>query len=431
MFSVDNFYNYLNQYLIDNKKDVDLKSFNVHGSRQLIDIIVPSYTVNTSAPKRYIGQAAMFDQEPIELEYFTDWINFDPASYTDNCDYSGDLYKNLTPEEFIFRHFSAVYNPILCHSERNSPEVALFKDNHFHAVHYFYHGLIARDWFRHWKHYSMSRGEQSKRLGMYCRDASGSRAYRLDLIKKLIPYHNDLHFEIQSPILNIEQMGLRQYFKVSDTEYSSDSSATIVPEDCQKFDIQIVPETLFNTQKTHLTEKVFKPIVMQQPFIIAGCPGSLEYLRSYGFHTFDSLWDESYDKETDSKKRMAKIMEVVEYITHLDEDTYRKKMDYAQNIAIRNQRHFFSQRFENELLGELHSNLDKAIAARNEEFESMPGGTRFMYLDKLYQDGHDIGKANRDINQKIVAYLGIHNPEMAMKIMKKYSYLVVDILRDG
>jgi len=402
-----------------------MKSFNVHGSRLLKDIIIPSFNIGESKPFRFNGQVAMFDQEPIELSYYEDWINFDPESFPEHYEYNqtGDLYKNLTPQEFIFRHFSGVYNPILCHSERNSPEVELFKANHFHPVHYFYHGLIARDWFRHWKHYNMKPGTESKRLGMYCRDATGSRTYRLDLLNKLIPLKDELYYNLQDPIFQLDPQ-LNIHYQSGDTQYDSHASATIVPEDCQEFDIQIVPETLFDTQKTHLTEKVFKPIVMEQPFIIVGCPNSLEYLQSYGFQTFGSIWDESYDKETDPAIRMDKIINVVKSITSLNEREYKNAMGKARSIAKYNRQRFFSGVFEDILLNELHTNLDAAIENRNKEYESMPGGTWFMYLDKLVESGYTIPEYISERNHEIIKYLLTNDPIMGRKLMIKYKHLL-------
>jgi len=418
MFSVNNFYNYLNQYLIDNKKDVDLKSFIVHGSRLLKDIDVSSFTIN-DAPYRYTGQAAMFDQEPIDLNYFN-WRDYDPSSYPEGYEYSLDVFKHLSKNDFIFRHFSAVSNPILMHSELNSDEVALFEQNHFHAVHYFYHGLIARDWYRHWKHYSMKRGAESRRFGMYARDASGSREYRLELAQRLVLYKDQLHFELQEPMFKIAPQ-LNVHFPAAETEYDSTASATIVTEDCGKFDIQIVPETLFNTTKTHLTEKVFKPIVMKQPFIIVGCPNSLKYLRSYGFRTFEGLWDESYDSEMDPDKRMDMIMDVIQHISNLSEEDYDLLMSRVQHVVSYNRRHFFSSYFEDTIINEMHNNLNKAIKARDEEFYTMPGGTYFMYLDKLAKEGLDIGEDNRERCKVIIAHMAKTKPKVALDIIEKYS----------
>jgi pimeloyl-ACP methyl ester carboxylesterase len=89
-----------------------------------------------------------------------------------------------------------------------------------------------------------------------------------------------------------------------------------------------VAETVFN-QKVHLTEKIFKPIVMLQPFIVFAGPGSLKYLQSYGFQTFSAIWDESYDEEVDSSTRLEKII-----------NGYKKSNDH---IALSNiEHHYFS-----------------------------------------------------------------------------------------
>lgn len=424
MFSVDNFYNYLNEYLKHKKKDAVIKSFKIHGSRSLQDIILPTYQTSNDKPYRYTGQLAMFDQEPIQMEYFTDWVNFNPNSFPEDYEYNatGDLYKHLTPEEFIFRHFSAIDNPILCHSERNSPEVELFKQNHFKTVHYFYHGLIARDWFRHWAHYHMPTSEDALRFGMYCRDASGSRAYRLELLERLVPYKDQLHYNLQDPIYNINPM-LNIHYRSTGDQYDSTASTTIVPEDCAKFDIQIVPETLFDTQKTHLTEKVFKPIVMRQPFIIVGPPNSLEYLESYGFKTFGDYWDESYDKILDPAERMDAILKVIDNISNMSEREYSTMIRSARGIALYNRQRFYGGIFEERMLKELHDNLDKAFEEQEQEREEMPGGTFFMYLEKLRAEGHDITDYNRNVLTEIARYVTTNDPKRGRQLMLDYKQL--------
>jgi len=259
---------------------------------------------------------------------------------------------------------------------------------------------------------------------MYCRDASGSRAYRLDLLHKLIPFKNDLYYNLQEPIFQIDPQ-LNLHYKSESDQYGSDASATIVPEDCKKFDIQLVPETLFDTQKTHLTEKVFKPIVMEQPFIIIGCPGSLEYLQSYGFQTFNGCWDESYDKETDASKRMEMIIKIVDNISKMGEREYHRMMDKARSIAKFNRQRFFSGVFEDVLLEELHNNLDTAITECEKEYQSMPGGTWFMYVDQLYNAGHtNIPKTVKVRGNTIIKYLLTNDPAMGRQLMIKFKHLL-------
>jgi hypothetical protein len=44
-----------------------------------------------------------------------------------------------------------------------------------------------------------------------------------------------------------------------------------------------------------VTEKTFKPIAFQHPFMICGMPHTLKFLRENGFETFNHIFDESYD----------------------------------------------------------------------------------------------------------------------------------------
>jgi len=55
-----------------------------------------------------------------------------------------------------------------------------------------------------------------------------------------------------------------------------------------------------------LSEKVFKPIACQHPFMILGNRGSLKELKKLGYKTFHNLIDETYD-DMDSKDRFHAI----------------------------------------------------------------------------------------------------------------------------
>ena len=48
--------------------------------------------------------------------------------------------------------------------------------------------------------------------------------------------------------------------------------------------------------KLFVTEKTFKPVAFQHPFMIVGMPGTLRFLKDNGFETFDHIFDESYDQ---------------------------------------------------------------------------------------------------------------------------------------
>jgi hypothetical protein len=66
---------------------------------------------------------------------------------------------------------------------------------------------------------------------------------------------------------------------------------------------------------TFITEKTWKPIRHNQPFIIIGTVHSLKHLKDMGYKTFGNVIDESYDDVVDSKLRYYKIKEVIKYIS--------------------------------------------------------------------------------------------------------------------
>ena len=58
--------------------------------------------------------------------------------------------------------------------------------------------------------------------------------------------------------------------------------------------VNIVTETLYENSQIHITEKTFRAIALEMPFVLVAPAGSLEYMREYGFKTFGDVFDESY-----------------------------------------------------------------------------------------------------------------------------------------
>lgn len=64
--------------------------------------------------------------------------------------------------------------------------------------------------------------------------------------------------------------------------------------------------TQWDNAVVFVTEKTWKPVSHQHPFMIIGAPGILQYVKSQGFETFDNLFDEDYDnlKDLDAKMKL-------------------------------------------------------------------------------------------------------------------------------
>jgi len=76
----------------------------------------------------------------------------------------------------------------------------------------------------------------------------------------------------------------------------------------------LVSETIFDYPYSFRTEKIYKPILMAHPFVVAANCGYLRDLRNVGFQTFNSVIDESYDQIDCPHDRIQRIIETVRYI---------------------------------------------------------------------------------------------------------------------
>jgi hypothetical protein len=73
----------------------------------------------------------------------------------------------------------------------------------------------------------------------------------------------------------------------------------------------VVTETIFDYPYTFRTEKIWKPMIMEHPFVAAANPGYYRDLHSAGFQTFGHLIDESFDSIDDPKSRADRIVDTV------------------------------------------------------------------------------------------------------------------------
>jgi hypothetical protein len=94
----------------------------------------------------------------------------------------------------------------------------------------------------------------------------------------------------------------------------------------------LVSETNDNNHDVFITEKLWKPVIAQQIFVVHGNFGYLKKLREMGFRTFDSVFDESYDQEPDPDKRIDKIVSLCQYLRTVDKaKIYRETQSIRQH----------------------------------------------------------------------------------------------------
>lgn len=90
----------------------------------------------------------------------------------------------------------------------------------------------------------------------------------------------------------------------------------------------IVFETLFDADGSggaFVSEKTFKPIKHAQPFVVAGCAGTLQLLRDLGYRTFDRVINNRYDLIQDNTRRWFALRAAIAEIKHGDLDVFRRE----------------------------------------------------------------------------------------------------------
>jgi hypothetical protein len=85
-----------------------------------------------------------------------------------------------------------------------------------------------------------------------------------------------------------------------------------------------------------ITEKVYKGIACEKPFLVFGTPFMLEDIRKLGFETFAPFIDETYDTISDNQKRLNTLVEEIDRLVNLPTAEYQAILTECKKIAQRN-----------------------------------------------------------------------------------------------
>lgn len=133
-----------------------------------------------------------------------------------------------------------------------------------------------------------------------------------------------------------------------DINYALDLNNTLYDE----YPINLVTETLFFTDSIFPTEKIFKPMLHGQIFLLCGAPGFLKQLRSFGFQTFGAFIDESYDSIDDPIERGIAIMRTLKSIVTMSEEDFGMLLYRCKGIIEHNRRLLTDKEFMDRLISE-------------------------------------------------------------------------------
>lgn len=379
---LDRLYYYIHNVAEQLRSDyVLIYRFFPHGSKNIKDLdMIWTHAGDYAMPTaRTYPQIVCHDQEPLDYDFYQS-SNFTRTGHWITKYLDGETVPYARPPNLRI-YMDNIYDKcILLHSEQQSVNVQKYRDSHFIPVYYWTHAVIAQDWFRFAKHIDIVPGKLQKQFLIYNRAWAGTREYRLKFVEllqqQLLIDHCQTSFNPVDPEHSVHHSAHQfknpafKPVRIEDglpaTTAPSHSSADFDLDDYANTKFEVVLETLFDDDRIQLTEKILRPIACGHPFILASTPGSLAYLKSYGFKTFDTVIDESYDSQMDPVIRLNLIVAAMKNIVAWTAEEQLINWGKIKEITNYNKQHFFSDQFSNLIIDELKHNLTVAFTEMEE-----------------------------------------------------------------
>ena len=309
----------------------------------------------------------------------TKWIqtNYSPV----------DFFKS-NPEkftEFKNHNLGLFKNGHVVVSERGEQVEQLCHKYGWTSHYYFYHGWACLDWFRGYdRTFLIARARERRPTRTFMspnRIVAGKRDHRVLFLYNI--FKNGLeNNHISAPrtcqyehvdISIIAQKYNNVYQDITDVLNAADLPRLFAGEDQQEMHsyqlgnfteaadslVYVPTETVYFGRRTHITEKTFKAIALEMPFVLVAPAGSLSYLREYGFRTFADVFDESYDLETDDILRVEKVTNLLKDLNNLSVAERQQIHRACLPVVEHNYHHFYSGAFANILWEELNTMLNE------------------------------------------------------------------------
>ena len=391
MLQIDHIYEFLYQELF---KDFEFwylpdgvpKSNNVSMS----DISV--FTPNLYTTKKIF----FYDQEPFlktfsePYMYLFDWQSKYSADEhvemhtTNTCPPGIFPLKDAAQIKFYADNLNYLFKKgVMVVSEHSQEANEYLVLHNFKKLYYFFHGFAALDWYR--GYYALNYNKLIVKQYNYDfisfnRIINNDRSYRIYFVsllkelglleKGLVSFNvtDNLFDDWRDETSNLDSK-LSEHAKqhaethlvdvdklVIDRANIHGSASANIPRNIDIWDFKIdkkpvdvdafwhiVTETVFYYDKLHLTEKIFKPIVSKQPFMLLAAPGNLAYLKSYGFKTFEGIIDERYDTIQDNDLRTEAVVSQLHWYCNLTPGEKTDIIQQVEPIIDYNFNHFYGE----------------------------------------------------------------------------------------
>jgi hypothetical protein len=251
------------------------------------------------------------------------------------------------------------------------------------AHYYFYHGWAALDWYRGYdRTYLIARARDRRPTRTFMspnRIVGGRRDHRVLFLYNVFKHdlqNNHISAPRICPYEGVDIASIAQKYtdvypdivQVFDRAelprlFSNETELQMSSYQLTNFDeaadslIYVATETLYSGRRTHLTEKTFRPIALEMPFVLVAPAHSLAYLKQYGFETFAPWIDETYDTIEDPIDRLECVTQILSEIQARSAAARQELWQRLVPIAEHNRNHFYSGAFAEVLWRELQAML--------------------------------------------------------------------------
>jgi hypothetical protein len=302
------------------------------------------------------------DQEPV-------WMDLHRPLFDDVVRRNDDIYCKPSGHVIV--------------SERGEFVEQLTQTYGWQSHYYFYHGWACQDWFRGYdKTFLIARARDRSPTKTFMspnRIVAGKRDHRVLFLYNVFKNHLE-HNHISAPricqyehvdIASIAQKYTNVYQDITDVFNRANLPRLFVGEEEKQMTscwlsnfteaadslVYVPTETVYFGRRTHITEKTFKAIALEMPFVLVAPAGSLAYMREYGFKTFAGIFDESYDTETDDIRRIERVTQLLKDLDDLSPAERLKIHQQCLPIVEHNFNHFYSGGLTDVLWAELQAML--------------------------------------------------------------------------
>jgi hypothetical protein len=309
----------------------------------------------------------MHDQEPVDADLYDPLFEEVKQRNVDIHNLSRDIrYASNRPGHVVV-------------SERGEKVDELCQRYNWQSHYYFFHGWACLDWFRGYdKTFLIPRAAKRTPTRTFMspnRIVGGRRDHRVLFLYNVFKQgleHNHISAPRTCPVEGVDIASIAQkyvnvYQDIATVFAKADLPRLFADEDTQNMSscwltnfteaqdslVYVPTETVYFGRRLHITEKTFKAIALEMPFVLVAPAGSLDYLRNYGFKTFADVFDESYDLETNDILRIEKVSKLLKDLDNLSDSERQAIHQACLPIVDHNYNHFYRGGFADILWTEL------------------------------------------------------------------------------